>query len=452
MNHTKRVIGLRSRTRAIFHYRHLTHRTGTAAPLSENMSRKSLYADLVAKRLKAAADNLPPLSEIAIYSHHGYDSEHPYKILVGHTPRGRVNVRQKVWVRLGRTSVRANQAPDMIYHTCHHNPATLPFHSLEDVDLVEPFRTLWENTRPRITNNMDDRKGWIKGLCYWYWAADAERRGLQLRLPKSIPNYLMAAVKRVGVMKHGTTKNMVMEKSGTEEVGEVLGRLERLEVEQREVEMRMVEDEKRRERMKTLEEELGRFKEVDEKDTGDGQVVSGKSSGVRGMADGHAEGDEPRKRHVQQGNKRRRTVVEDTGSDNSEDSDFDPLPAIASPISTQSRNKRRKTNVALEVTTPKLIPAPSTEQHRQRASRFPRLLFIATPPVTPPTLSADQLISSLKLTISDAEQLTADIADIEGEERDLNERMERLKIRKMEAEARVRQNKKEIGKLAERLA
>jgi hypothetical protein len=84
MNHTKRVIGLRSRTRAIFHYRHLTHRTGTAAPLSKNMSRKSLYADLVAKRLKAAADNLPPLSEIAIYSHHGYDSEHPYKILVGH--------------------------------------------------------------------------------------------------------------------------------------------------------------------------------------------------------------------------------------------------------------------------------------------------------------------------------------------------------------------------------
>jgi hypothetical protein len=162
---------------------------------------------------------------------------------------------------------------------------------------------------------------------------------MQLRLPKSIPSYLVAAVKRVGLMKQGTTKNMAMERSGTEEADELLKRLQGLEVEQREVEMRMVEDEKRKQRRKALEDELRRIEEVDGKDTGDGQVVSGKISGDYGMGIGYADGDGPRQRHFQRGNRRRRPVMEDTSSDNS-DPDFDPTPAITSPTSAQTQNKK----------------------------------------------------------------------------------------------------------------
>jgi hypothetical protein len=50
-----------------------------------------------------------------------------------------------------------------------------------------------------MADNMDNRKGWMKGLCYWYWVADAERRGVQIRAPKSISKYLVGAGDSGGV-------------------------------------------------------------------------------------------------------------------------------------------------------------------------------------------------------------------------------------------------------------
>jgi hypothetical protein len=106
--------------------------------------------------------------------------------------------------------------------------------------------------------------------------------------------------------------------------------------------------------------------------------------------------------------------------------------------------------VVRKITTLKPIPAPREEQSRRRASS-PHQRLITTPGVTPPTLSAAQLLSSLKLAIPDAEQLATDIDNIEEEESDLKEKMERLRVIKLKVEERVKRNMKEIGKLAGRL-
>jgi hypothetical protein len=152
------------------------------APPPATSTRKFLYAaDLVAKGLKTATDNLSSLSRITVEPHNDFGSEHRHKMFVGHTRLGGTQTRkmEMVWVKLGRIPACPANAPGMIYHTSHHNPATFPFCSLGSVDLAEPFCTFWENTRPsRMADNIDNRKGWMKGLCYWYWVADAERRGV----------------------------------------------------------------------------------------------------------------------------------------------------------------------------------------------------------------------------------------------------------------------------------
>jgi hypothetical protein len=223
----------------------------------------------------------------------------------------------------------------MIYHTSHHNPATLPFNSLESLDLVEPFCTFWENTRPsRMTDNMDNRKGWMKGLCYWYWVADAERRGVQIRVPKSIPKYLVVAVGRIGVLGREKRTSMGKERGRTEDVGEVLGTVEGLELEPKGVEMSMAEEKEGRERMKSLSEKLRWLEEMDAKKNGDGQVADGRDTGGREGDNGETGSDEKRERCIRRGNKQRWPVVrEDTGSEDS-DSDFHPTHAITPPNST----------------------------------------------------------------------------------------------------------------------
>jgi hypothetical protein len=243
-------------------------------------SSKAFYATLVVRGLKAAIDSLPPLPDITIKPHNECGSDHPYKILVGHTRAGGA----RVWVRLGSTPARATYAPDMVYHISNRNTALcLSFTSLEDVDLVEPFRTLWEKTRSTVTTgDWDKRRGWMKGLCYWYWVEDAEQRGVQIRVANSIWGYLVGGVKRVGVMERGKrdgiAKNVMVERSGTKEAANVLGRLGGLEVEQRGVEIRIRntdEVKKREKRLETLRQELRQLEELDAAQGANIQLVDG---------------------------------------------------------------------------------------------------------------------------------------------------------------------------------
>jgi hypothetical protein len=112
--------------------------------------------------------------------------------------------------------------------------------------------------------------------------ADAEQREVQIRIAKTIPAYLVGGVKYVGVMERekrkGMAKNEVVERSGTEEAADVLGRLGGLEVEQRGVEIRIRntdEVKKREERLKTLREELRQLEELDAAQGADIQLVDG---------------------------------------------------------------------------------------------------------------------------------------------------------------------------------
>jgi hypothetical protein len=323
-------------------------------------------------------------------------------------------------------------------------------------------------------------------LCYWYWVADAEQRGVQIRITKTIPAYLVGGVKYVGVMERekrkGMAKNEVVERSGTEEAADVLGRLGGLEVEQRGVEIRIRntdEVKKREERLKTLREELRQLEELDAAQGADIQLVDGLDARGRVRDEAHMENNRPRKRRLQQDNKRRRPVVEEhSGSETdgieirsrmrrtiekgrttatrhnadevSSDSDFDPTHTITSSAPTQSVKKRRKTPAAPQITHPKLSSTPSDQQPPQSTS-LPHQPPIIPLPATSPTLSPAHLFASIKLAISVAEQLATDIKDIEDEERDLTEKMDRLRVRKLEVEEKVEQNKKVIGELAGKL-
>jgi hypothetical protein len=134
----------------------------------------------------------------------------------------------------------------------------------------------------------------------------------------------------------------------------------------------------------------------------------------------------------------------------SSDSDFDPTHTITSSAPTQSVKKRRKTHAAPQITHPKLSSTPSDQQPPQSTS-LPHLPPIIPLPATSPTLSPAHLFASIKLAISDAEQLATDIKDIEDKERNLTENMDRLRVRKLEVEEKVKQNKKVIGELAGKL-
>jgi hypothetical protein len=99
------------------------------APPPATSTRKFLYAaDLVAKGLKTAADNLPSLSRIIVEPHNDFGSEHRHKMLVGHTRLGGTQTRKMkmVCVKLGRIPACPANAPGMVYHTSQHNP--LRFH------------------------------------------------------------------------------------------------------------------------------------------------------------------------------------------------------------------------------------------------------------------------------------------------------------------------------------
>jgi hypothetical protein len=330
----------------------------------------------------------------------------------------------------------------------------------------------------------------MNGLCYWYWVADAEQRGVQIRIAKTIPAYLVGGVKYVGVMERekrdSMAKNVVVERSGTEEAADVLGRLGGLEVEQIGVEIKIRNTEevkKREERLKTLRQELRQLEGLDAAQGADIRLVDGLDARGRVRDEAHMVNNRPRKRRLQQDNKRRRPVVEEhscsetdeieirsrmrrtiekgelrrttatrhNADEVSSDSDFDSTHIITSSAPTQSVKKRRKTHAAPQITHPKPSSPPSDQQPPQSTS-LPHQPPIIPLPATSPTLSPAHLFASIKLAISNAEQLVTDIKDIEDEERDLTEKMDRLRARKLEVEEKVKQNKKAIGELAGKLA
>jgi hypothetical protein len=230
----------------------------------------------------------------------------------------------------------------------------------------------------------------------------------------------------------------------------VLVTVKGLELELKGVELSIVEDKEIKERMKDLNEELRWLKEMDAKGNGDGQVANGRDTRGREGDNGEMGSDETHKRYIRRGNKWRWPVVEEDTSSKDSDSDFHPTHAITLLNSTQPLSKRRKVNAVRKIKTHKPSPAPSDEQTRQRASS-PHQRLITTPGVTPPTLSAAQLLSSLKLAIFDAKQFATDIDNIEEEDSDLKEKMERLRVINLEVEERVKQNDKDMRESAGRL-
>jgi hypothetical protein len=84
------------------------------------------------------------------------------------------------------------------------------FYSIDSVELVEPFKSLWDKTAYLITPEVpmkgyawDRRRGWFKGLVYWYFLNDAAGRGGILRFPTTMRGYVSQALQALG--RHGRT-------------------------------------------------------------------------------------------------------------------------------------------------------------------------------------------------------------------------------------------------------
>ena len=211
----------------------------TSNPPSAKATLQNLKAELTRKVLKSALDSLPPISAINISPQNFSPSEHPFKLHLGSKHSA------PAYATLGPRPCNPSHAPDLLFFhgSTSTSMAQLPsFHSLETVNLVEPFCTFWEKSRDMVgaRGRKDERRGQFKGLVYWYFLGDAVRRGGGLRVAGTVGVYIGRAVGRLGLgVIDGRRRRRRL---GTEDVADVLGEVERFGERQRKVERRVSGD------------------------------------------------------------------------------------------------------------------------------------------------------------------------------------------------------------------
>lgn len=186
---------------------------GLTAPPLAKATLDSLTAELVRKGFKDAIEKLPPLSDIVIQPQTCCESEHPYKIYIGAEKKCNG---ADVWaVVQGKPSTMDTKstAPSIAFSKGDTSADILPrgyFYNLDTVELVEPFTSLWDKTAYLIQPDVpmkgyawDRRRGWFKGLVYWYFLNDAAGRGGTLRFPNTMRGYVSQALQALG--RHGRT-------------------------------------------------------------------------------------------------------------------------------------------------------------------------------------------------------------------------------------------------------
>ncbi|KAL5423399.1 hypothetical protein PMIN04_003917 [Paraphaeosphaeria minitans] len=152
---------------------------------------------VAAHDLSGALAALPPPSELLITPQTFVPSEHPYKLHVGTYTVSPSSPPQQVYIGLTATP-RNGYGPSLrIFignktHSCH---------ILEDAELLQPFRRLWEKSRFDGTGSDSVykliRRRVVKGLAYWYFLAEEEKRGegIGLLVPGTIRGYLVEGLR-----------------------------------------------------------------------------------------------------------------------------------------------------------------------------------------------------------------------------------------------------------------
>ncbi|KAJ4301704.1 hypothetical protein N0V90_003797 [Kalmusia sp. IMI 367209] len=145
--------------------------------------------------LEFALNNLPLAIDLSITPQTDLPSEHPFKLLIG------TQSNQKVWIGLG-TTPKHGHGPKVDIYFNNGGLTRRQFNFLNEVDMVEPFKRLWENTSicTQVERGwMDLRRGMLKSLTYWYLLIEVNRVGGMLLVPLPIRKYFVEALKRLGV-------------------------------------------------------------------------------------------------------------------------------------------------------------------------------------------------------------------------------------------------------------
>ncbi|KAF2451299.1 hypothetical protein P171DRAFT_438059 [Karstenula rhodostoma CBS 690.94] len=168
----------------------------------------SVHRFVEAHNLESALNALPPASELTITPQTTIPSEHPYKLHIGTYTLSS----QPHSVHIGLTTTPRNgYGPSFRIFI---GSKTHAFEILEDVELLQPFRRLWEKTRnerrwcERAWKDM--RRGVVKGFAYWYLLGEAEGRGAELLVPGTVRGYFVEGLKRVGVGAYGRAEREVV--------------------------------------------------------------------------------------------------------------------------------------------------------------------------------------------------------------------------------------------------
>ncbi|KAL1597866.1 hypothetical protein SLS60_008353 [Paraconiothyrium brasiliense] len=165
--------------------------------------------------LEAALDCLPSAAELTITPQTDVPSEHPFKLLIG------TRYDDRVWIGLTTTPKRASGPGFKIFITTEDTITSHTVDVLDNSDLVQPFRRLWEKTS-MVTGTVwhgghDTRRGMLKSFAYWYLLIEAERIGRKLLVPDSIRRYLVEGLKMVGVEAYSVEETVLGENVSTKE-------------------------------------------------------------------------------------------------------------------------------------------------------------------------------------------------------------------------------------------
>jgi hypothetical protein len=256
-----------------------TKTTSAAIPIATPQLAKPqlaiLRAELEKKGLKTQLDDLPSLSVMRIIPHTWCTSEHPFALFIG------TENNSNIYAVLGSRPSTSDQAPDILIwkgnSDCNMQNIGR-FDKLNLVELVEPFKALWENTSDMGEGKdaWDRRRGWFKSLVYWYLLCEAAEREGRIRVPKSVTRqYIGPALRKLGMgmQKRLVVKETVIDgekRQGTTEITATLGELAEHEKEQKEVERRMGEQWEQRNtqeaagRVEAVRLEVGRGAEQEE--------------------------------------------------------------------------------------------------------------------------------------------------------------------------------------------
>ncbi|KAF2029644.1 hypothetical protein EK21DRAFT_112685 [Setomelanomma holmii] len=121
----------------------------------------SLRAEFARKGLTSAVNRLPSSSHIVIKPQRCCESEHPYKLYIG-TEKRRNG--ESVWAMVGGKPATADvngKAPHMVFHAGHRDTEMRKVDKFDDlafVNLVEPFKSLWDKTNSIVPAAGEKRK------------------------------------------------------------------------------------------------------------------------------------------------------------------------------------------------------------------------------------------------------------------------------------------------------